>query len=243
MQHKSGKSRALLTVVAAVALVMMSPGVASADEDPVGTVVDQVQKKTIKVIQLVKPPAPATQEAVAPPPSSDSDSPGNETVDPTAPDHGSAKAVDTKIGATKLAEVGSNDASIYDDHSTTADSTLLALGGQEILGTHADSNGENVSHFGDPLAPICVNTGGAVCLQILYADAYATDDGTTSFSSSQSGIANVCVGGTNPDPNTPCTGPVHAGALNSAGQATRDQSTGQTTATSTSDVAGACVVP
>ena len=188
-------------------------------------------------------PAPAPSVVEAPPPSSDSDLPGNETVDPVGPDHGSTQGAVVKIGDQEIAGVGNDNATVNDDDSTTADSSLLTLGGQEILGTHASSTGTNESHFGNPLAPVCVGSDGAVCLTVLYADAYATDNGSTSHSQSRSGIANACLGGTSTDPNATCDGPIALGAATSQAQANRNQSSGQTTASSMFEAANLCLQP
>ena len=185
----------------------------------------------------------ATPSSPAPAPSSDDDQPGHETEDPAQPDHGAAEVADANVGGEDLADVGHNDATVEDDDSSKADSTLLALGGEEVLGAHADSDGENESHFGDPLAPLCEGSDGAICLRVLFADAYATDDGDTSNSQSESGVADVCIGGSNPDPAVECEGPITTGVATSEGEANRDQSSGRTTANSESDVADVCLEP
>jgi hypothetical protein len=132
---------------------------------------------------------------------------------------------------------------VNNDDSTTADSTLLALGGQEVLGAHANSKSQKESHAGDPLAPVCDSSSGAVCLKVLYADAFATDNGARSHSRSQSGIGDTCLGGTSTDPDAACDGPVGLGVATSKGQANRDQSSGRTTASSEADVADLCLQP
>lgn len=231
--------RAPLTVVAVVALISLTPGAASADQDPVG-LLGQVSSQTAKITKQLAPKAASAQD---PSSASDSDLAGNETENPRSSDHGSAKVVNSTIAGQKVAETGSNDATVDDDDSTKADSTLLALGGEEILGTHADSNGENESHFGDPLAPLCEGSEGAACLTVLYAHAFATNDGSTSHSQSRSGIANACLGGSSTDTNAPCTGPVHAGSATSEGRADRNQGSGRTTASSFSNVVELCLQP
>lgn len=90
---------------------------------------------------------------------------------------------------------------------------------------------------------MCVGSDGAVCLTVLYADAYATDNGSTSHSQSRSGIANACLGGTSTDPNATCDGPIALGAATSQAQADRNQSSGQTTASSMFEAANLCLQP
>ncbi len=110
-----------------------------------------------------------------------------------------------------------------------------------MLGAHADSGKQDEAHFGDPLAPLCEGSEGQVCLRVLYADTWATDEDGTSRSRSQSGVADVCLGGNDADPSADCSGPVATGVAGSEGRAERDQGSGRTTASSSSDVADVCV--
>lgn len=187
--------------------------------------------------------SPATTADPATTASSDDDQPGHETKNPARPDHGAAEVADLDAGGQDVADVGHNNATVHNDDSTRADSTLLALGGEEIAGSHADSDGAKQSHFGDPLAPLCQGSDGAVCLRVLYADAYATDNGSTSHSQSKSGVAQVCVGGDSSSRAADCTAPVGVGVATSRGEASRNQSSGRTTASSESDVADVCLQP
>jgi len=236
----SGTALALISV----ALVPLSVSSASAaDSDPAGTLLGGA--KTI-LQPITKPaPAPAKTAVVTPPAAPGGDtSPGNTTTPPKAPDHGSSQGILAKLGTSEVAGQGSNDATINDDDSTKADSTLLSLGGNEVLGTHADSKGTQESHF-DPLAPIttpiCDGSSGGACVDVLYADAYATDDGSKSHAQSRSGIASACIGGTSTVRGAPCDGLVGTGVATSEGNADRNQKTGQTTANSSYKTAGVCV--
>lgn len=195
-------------------------------------------------------PAPApTQESTTasvpssppPAPSSDDDLPGHETEDPAPPDHGGAEVADVDLDGNDVADVAHSTSTIEDSDATNSDATLLALGGEEIIGAHADSDGTKEDHAGDPLAPLCEGTEGGVCLRILYADAYADEDGSTSSSSSETGVADVCVGGDSADPEAECSGPVSAGAGQSESEAERDQGSGRTTASSRSSLVDANV--
>ena len=245
MSFTSKSFKAPFMVTLSIGLVLSAPAAASAaNPDPVGDIV----KGVVTLLEpITNSSAPVNTAVQAPPPQSPgSTSPGNVTPAPQGADHGSAKGVDAHMGDQAIAGVSDNDATVNDDDSTSADSTLLSLGGNEVLGTHADSNGEKETHF-DPLAPItapiCDGSTGAVCLRVLYADAYATDDGKTSHSRARSGIASACLGGTNTDINEACDGPIAVGAASSDGQADRNQATGRTTASSLSDTAGLCVEP
>jgi LPXTG-motif cell wall-anchored protein len=261
MRSRLSRLRAPLAAVAAIALVGLGPGTAFAANEPdpvhdfVGGLQQQVEPQQAEPQQAQQEQAEApaaggaestdanlaTPSSPAPAPSSDDDLPGHETEDPTPPDHGEAQLADVNIGDEDVVDASHNNSTVEDDDSTTADSTLLALGGQEILGAHADSEGQNEEHFGDPLAPLCEGSEGQVCLQVLYADAWATDDGTTSSSRSQSGVLGACLGGTSSDPAAECDGPVAAGVAESDGTAQRIQGSGRTTASSESDLVDICL--
>lgn len=251
-----------MAVLVATALVALGPGTATADEnlleDAVGTVTETItsgttQQKSSSEDSPQLPDAPTTvvqdtQKSVtldhsAPPaPSSDDDSAGHETEDPAAPDHGQASLVEGDLGDEELVRVGDNRATVEDDDSTTAESTLIAIGGEEVIGASADSEGENRDAFDTEQVtqPVCEGSEGQVCLQVLYAEAEATEDGETSSSSSSSGVASACVGGDDATGET-CTGPVETGVANSWAEAERDQRSGRTTAESESSIADVCL--
>jgi hypothetical protein len=253
MRSHSGRLTASVAALAVVALTLTSPVSASADEGPlqdtVGSVTDEVTGTVDDTVSgladATKAPKPAAKgtstKGDAPATSSDDDSPGHETEDPAAPDHGSATIIEGGAAGQDVATVGDSTATVEDDDSTRSDATLLALGGEEVLGAHADSGKEQEAHFGDPLAPLCEGSEGQVCLRVLYADAWATDKDGTSRSRSQSGVADVCLGGDDADPSAACSGPVATGVAGSEGKAQRDQRSGRTTASSGSDVADVCV--
>jgi LPXTG-motif cell wall-anchored protein len=233
MRTHFGKLRAPAAAVAAAALVVLGAGPAAASDhtDPIQTLLGQLDHSTHS--HGVRGAVPA--------PSDDSDLPGHETEDPTPPDHGGASVAKVKVAGNDLANLGSNKATTRDDDGTSADSTLLALGGQEILGAHADSTGKGEDHSGDWLAPLCQNSGGQVCLRFLFSDAYASDNGQTSYSQSRNGVASTCLGGSSTDPDADCTGPVAAGVATSEGESGRDQSSGRTTASSQADLFSLCL--
>ncbi|HET6627077.1 MAG TPA: LPXTG cell wall anchor domain-containing protein [Nocardioidaceae bacterium] len=254
MRSRSRPLRAAVAVLAAGALVVLGPGPAVADQagplDPVEDLVGQLQDTlTPPATDEESPPAPAdtgaatgtTPSSPPPAPSSDDDLPGHETEDPAPPDHAGAEVADVDVADTDVADVGHNDATVEDDDSTRADSNLLTLGGQEVLAAHADSGKTQESHTGDPLAPLCEGSGGAICLRVLYADAYATETGSTSHSRSRNGALDACVGGSSTDPTAACDGPIGAAALGSDTEAERDRASGRTRAGSTSDAADLCL--
>ena len=175
------------------------------------------------------------------PPASDDDISPNETENPVGPDHGSTRGVDTKFLGFDLVGLNHDNATIEDNDRATADSTALSLFGSELAGAHAQSDGDPEDHF-DLLAPVCVATAGGVCVSVLYADAYASNDGSTSESYSQSGLADVCLGGSSSDPTAFCDGPIELGVARSEAGAERDLTTGQTAAFAFYQTAGACLL-
>jgi hypothetical protein len=231
------------------ALLVLGASPAGADGDPLGNLVKQVQDQVTTVTQTAPTGAgtgstttTSTPSQDAPnPPATDSDSPGHETPNPSKPDHGSSYVDHTELGGNDLVDVGTTHSQVNDDDSTSADASPLAIGGQEISGAHASSGGTHHATF-DPLAPICENSGGQVCLSVLYAEASATKSASTSRSSSRSGVANVCLGGSDTS-NTTCSGPVHLGVGTASSGATRDRASGDTRARSRSSVLDLCAGP
>ena len=252
MQRRASRLKGPVAALAATSLVVLVPAMAIAAEidparGPVGDAVGSVTKNLPqpeppsgsgggKGANLAVPSQPAPE-----PPASDDDSPGHETENPEQPDHGGGHVADVDFLEEDAVDVSDNEATVEDDDSTSADSTLLALGGMEVLGAHADSSGPKESHAGDPLAPLCEGSAGALCLRILYSDAYADETGSTSSSSSESGIAELCVAGSSSEQRDECDGAVGAEVADSEGQAERNKSTGETRARSFSDVFNLCL--
>lgn len=244
---------ALVAIVAALSVVVLGPGVAVADDtSPVDEAVRKVQKQARAHTQGSPVPRPGevrkgvnldgpSQPAPEPTMGNDDDSPGHETENPEPPDHGRGHVLDVDVLEEDALDVSKNNAQVDDDDRAKADATLLALGGMEILGAHADSEGEEESHFGDPLAPICEGTEGALCLRILYADAYAKETGSRSSSSSESGLLELCVGGSSSDQREECEGNLALEVADSEGQVERNTSSGHTDASSSSDLVNFCL--
>ena len=221
--------------------LVLAPSASSAEDEAQPNPVEQV----IKTVQDVVSPknVQTADHADAPdPPASDDDIPSNETVNPVGPDHGSTRGLNIKLGGQDVLGLNHDNATINDDGSATADSTLLSLGGSEVIGTHADSTGDSEDTF-NPLAPLCAGTEGQLCAELLYSESYATNDGTTSSSTARSGIINACLGGTDIDQTNGCDGPVGAGVFTSDAHAERDLASGQTQATAETQAVGLCLQP
>ena len=229
-------TRAPLAAVITCGLLILgsaAAGAAEPDPDPLAPVTGTVKK----LLDPVKDAAGSTPppRVAATPPVDQNDDPDRETTDPSGPDHGSGQSVDVDAGDQDVADVAGSDATLEDDDDSSADATVLAVGGNEILGAHADSDGTGQQSAGDPLEPLCSGSDHALCVQLLYADAEATDG----HSEARSGVAAVCVGGTDGDA-TDCDGQVGAGAVQSNGEVDRNAN-GRTKASSGSSAANACL--
>jgi hypothetical protein len=223
------------------------PAAAVAADDPLDGVRSALGGEGADSGPLLGPDLPLPELPIEPgqaapdgaPVTEDDDNVGHETADPEDPAHGSAEVVDVELADEEVVDQGTSEATVQDDGSTSSSATVLALGGHTILGAEADSDGQEEASAGDPLAPLCEGSGGALCATLLYADASASEDGPGSRSASSTGIAELCVGGDDPSGET-CSGPIHAGALHSSSSVDRDAD-GHTSATSGSQVAGLCL--
>ena len=249
---------------AAVLLVagMLSLGgaPATAAGDPVDELGKTVKKTTEKTLDPVtKPLRKATSKAAAgskartSTPSSDPGEPSsrsgtNDVEDPQAPDHGAADTVKSKIAGEDALGAGHTRSTVEDDDSTKAEATPLTAAGADMFGLGATADSEGQQHqTNEPVSPatgpVCEGSSGGLCLDVLYAQADATDDGDTSSSHSESELAGGCVGGedTAIGTSTDCDSPVQAGLVQSQSDATRDQSSGRTRASSSSAVLAICL--
>jgi hypothetical protein len=229
-----------LVALATAIFIYAGAGAASAtDPDPVGDLVKHVQQTVHDAVKPARASVPS-QNAPDPSPADDDDSPGHETANPQAPDHGSSHLAHGDLAGQDLVDLGSGRSGVNDDGSTTADSTLLAVGGQEIIGSHASSDGTQHSEGAVPAIPVCEQSSGAVCLDLLYSDSQATSHGSSADSSTSNGIANLCLGGNDPSGET-CTGPAQIVLGGSDSSAHRNLDTGRTTASSGSELTSVCL--
>jgi LPXTG-motif cell wall-anchored protein len=253
--------RAPVAAVMAAALVALGGGVASAQETPgleglVNDVQEQVQPRESTEIQQetdsitdegITDEGELSTEGTAPATDGEADTQADpEAAAEQAEETGStarAQVAEVDLGDNDVLDLARSEVAIDDDGRTTSDATLLALGGEEIIGAHADSHGENESHAGDPLAPLCEGSEGQLCLRLLYADAYADEDTDSSEGLAQSGVLNACVGGDSADARAECSGPVSAKLLTSKAWMQRDKTDGSTEGRSESSAADICVGP
>jgi hypothetical protein len=178
-------------------------------------------------------PGAADDSAVQP---SDDDSEGHETEDPVAPDHATGTVAQVDLVGEDLITLGRSHAQTEDDGHSSGDVTVLAIGGNEIVGAHSDSEGETEDRV-DPLAPLCEGSGGSVCIQLLFASTSSTEN----HSEAHTALVFVCVGGSNPQPNAECDGVVMAGVSESHAQTTTDPNTGGTSSDGEATLADVCL--
>ncbi len=256
MTKHSAHGRRLARAGAAAVLVASVVGLqvpAGAETDPIGDLTNGLKDSVAKATgsgsgsgTSSTPSAPSsstTSSSSGLTTSSDSDSPGYETPDPKAPDHGSSYVADAQVGGQDVAGVGRSNATVNPDGSTSSGTTLLALGGTALPLGHSEASSSGPSHQESntlaPLTgPLCSGSGGAVCLDVLYADSSASQQGDTSSASSDGGIAHACLGGSDPSGET-CDGQGQLAVGTSYARAQR--SGGTTTAQSGTQLLGICL--
>lgn len=118
-----------------------------------------------------------------------------------------------------------------------SDAVLLAVLGNELFGSHADSGSGTSGEDGlllDVTNAVCDATGGSVCLSLLYSN---SKSGSTN--SQTSSILGLCVGGTQTSAADNCDGPLFLVVGFAGAGATGTSSVADTSADTA--VADACV--
>jgi hypothetical protein len=174
-------------------------------------------------------------------PTEDDDAGAHETSDPEEPDHASGAVVSVDVAGEDAIDVGSTNAQVEDDGRSSGDVTVLAIGGNEIVGAHSDSRSGPENDTVAPLDALCEGSGGGVCVGLLFADTTSTESQGSSSAESDAALALACIGGTQTDSDAACDGQVGAGVATSNSEVTQDNETGDTTADQKTAVADACV--
>ncbi|MEX2458229.1 MAG: hypothetical protein WD770_04525 [Actinomycetota bacterium] len=180
-------------------------------------------------------------------PTEDGDSEGHETDNPEKPDHAGGGIAEVQLAGGEVVSIGQNDAGIEDDGQAHSDVVVLSLLGSEIIGAHSNCPAVGCEG-GEPtgsVAPgiLCEESGGGVCVGILFAEANSSVENEESSSSADQVLAFACVGGTQTAPAENCDGVVGAGVSEQHSTITQDNTTGATDASSSTDVADVCVGP
>jgi hypothetical protein len=230
--------RLLAAAIGALVMLALVPGIGAAAKNPITDLTDTLEE-SVKGLTGGSTPAGAAQ--VPPKPAEDDDSEGHGSPNPAGPDHSSGGIADVQIDGNELVTVGQTDSTINDDDSSSSDASVLAIGGEEIVGAHSDSEDGPKNDTQNPLAPLCEESGGAVCLGLLFAEASSGENSNSSNASSNAAAAFACLGGTQTDATEECDGPVSAGVAQSNGEMERDKQSGETEASHSSDLADVCI--
>jgi hypothetical protein len=183
----------------------------------------------------------APQGQLAPPPTEDDDLPGHETEDPREQRHAQADISELRLAGEELVVIGRSNAELNNaNDDPSADATVLSVGGNEIIGAH--SSGPDSSDSVGPLL-LCEESGGQVCLSLLYANTETDEDDQLSFAFADQALAFACVGGDQPQPEENCNGLVGAGVSQSTAAYGKDKRTGESVAASRSQLADVCIGP
>jgi hypothetical protein len=171
--------------------------------------------------------------------------------DPDPPDHASGAVADIDLLKSDLLEITKYDATIEDDDEAHADSSVLGLGGDSIIGSSASSR-EGDGRDGDNLtAGLCDGTGGVICLSLLYHDVVAEEDDDSSLAAARGGVLALCLGGGEDDGDNgdddgvtatyECDGALSLGVAEGLGIAERDKKHGHTRAESANELLNLCL--
>ena len=231
----------VVSTTAALLALALLPGMGSAAKDPVSDVTDSVGEAAGEAIDEVTGGLPSGGSHQAPSDPTEDDSEGHESPDPSGPDHASGEIADVSVEGNDAVTVAQTNSTIEDDDSSSSDVTVLAIGGEEIVGAHSDSGKGPKQDSVDPLAPICEGSEGGICLGLLFADASSTENSNSSSASGSAALAFACLGGTQSEEGSSCGGPVGAGVSESNSDIKRNKKTGQTEASHSNDAADVCI--
>jgi hypothetical protein len=244
------RARTGLFLLTLVALLAVGPvGLAQEIGDPrdaVGQVTDTVKQATGggggSRAGSSAPAAPASAPAAAPAaaPSQDDDTGGHETANPQGNDHASGSVLDLDVAGRDILDVGSTNSEIDDRGNASGDVTVLAIGGNEIVGARSDSDGPESDSVA-PFDALCQGTDGGVCVGLLFASTTSTKNENQSSSESDAALAFACVGGEQTESDASCDGLVGAGAATSNSQVTQNNQNGDTSAQQETTVADLCL--
>jgi hypothetical protein len=218
--------KAVVLAVVATLLLLTVAGFSGAIAGPIPGAVPQLGSGVVNVEKAV--------------PVAEDDLPGHDTEDPESPDHASGSVVDADLGGNDVADASATNSQIEDSGRASGDATVLALGGNEVIGAHSSSDGTTSEEF-DILGPLCDGTEGAICVQLLWASTTSSQDASSSSSESHTALAFACVGGTATNADQHCDGAVGASVGESHSSIERDNTTGAESASQSTDVADVCL--
>jgi hypothetical protein len=223
----SGRPRGAVLALAA-ALLVPAPAAVAAE---IPQELDAVRQEVERVVDAVTSPAKnggggSADAAAAPAAQQGSGSTAGGAV------------VDVSVGGQPVLTVGETGASAGGDGSS-ADATLLAVAGHEVIGAHAGGGGGGAT--GITLEGLCSGTDGLICAGLLFADAATSQDGSGSTAAARMAAAFACIGGGAVDYGPDCTGPITVTVASGESFAAADGSSSQ--AAQQTEVADVCLGP
>lgn len=131
------------------------------------------------------------------------------------------RVIYVQVLGTEVLRAGASEAETSSD-GTSADATVLAVLGHELIGAHAETDGGSAESETGYLRETCQDDD-PICLTLLYGRAEANEDDSSAASESHSEGASACVAGEQARPEDNCTGPVSATVLESHSYASQDK--------------------
>jgi len=178
--HPSAR-QSILAVLTAAGLVGLLLG-----QDP--AIADEVEE--------VANAAEGTARAAAPPavpstPTSDDDSEGHETEDPTPPDHASGSLLKAEIAGQEILVVGETESRIEDNGRARGRATPLRVLGFPFFEARSDSRGDQEQTTG-PVDPVCDPLGPILCFALLEAHSESHEGSGESWGNSHVVLLFMC---------------------------------------------------
>jgi hypothetical protein len=115
---------------------------------------------------------------------------------------------------------------------------VLAVLDNELIAAHSDSNGSAEVAAAEAL---CDETGGEACLAVLWGATSSQSSPSSSGSSSDTGVAYLCLGGDSSQPGADCKGPLSVAVAESHSSVSKQRDSGAMAADHESDGADVCL--
>ncbi|MGH2722810.1 MAG: hypothetical protein ACRDI0_00840 [Actinomycetota bacterium] len=242
---KKSKRPLQAVALAAVGLLTLWQGMALAGEAPAPPEVPSAEAPSAPSASEPSAPAEAPSSSSSAPAAPQTatlqeDSTGHTTPVPEGDSHASAGVADVHLAGEELVSVNQTNAAVDDDDDTpSGDVTVLALGGSEIIGAHSSGNGSD----SNGLAIACEESGGQLCIGLLYASTETSQSAGSSSSNADASLVFLCLGGTTTAPGPVCDGPVGAevGGSHSSIEETRSGGIASQSAHAETELADVCL--
>ena len=226
-EHPSAR-RWMLAVITLVSTVGLLLGQAPAIADEVDDVTNAAGGAA-RTAASAPPAVPST-------PTSDDDSPGHETEDPTPPDHASGSLIKVEIAGEEVIVVGETESRIEDNGRARGRATPVRFLGMPFFESRSDSRGTQEESSGI-VDPACV--GPILCFVLLESRSESREQGNTSWSASSTQLLWMCFLPESEE-TFECEGPIFLDFGSSESVIVRDHRTGRTAAGHLSELFGGC---